>query len=393
MRAVRKIMSVALGAAIRYEWGLDSDFLTINHGSYGATPRVVLAEQDRWRKRMEAQPTRFFFLELLGALREAAATLATFVGVAADNVAFVPNATTGPNAVLRSLRLRPGDEVLHVSHVYNAVRNTIAHLAGEVGAKAVVADIPFPRPAPAAILKNIEKAITKRTRIAVIDHITSPSGLVLPVEDIVRLCHVANVPVLIDGAHGAGQVALDLRQLGVDWYVGTCHKWLCAPKGCGFLYARADRRADLHPVTISHGYGQGFTAEFDWTGTMDPSAYLSLPAAIAFFERLGGAALMERNRRLAAEAATLLANALGTEVGALPEMAGSMGLVRLPIGLESKRSEAVKVRHALQAAGTDAPVHPLAGALWLRLSAYAYNGIDDYERLAKLLLPVLEGLG
>jgi isopenicillin-N epimerase len=386
-------MTLGLGAAIRHEWGLDPDFLTVNHGSFGATPRVVLAEQDRWRRRMEAQPTRFFSLEVPGVLREAAAVLARFVGVEPDDVAFVPNATTGANAVLRSLRFEPGDEILHVSHVYNAVRNTIGHLAGQAGASVVVAEIPFPRPEAAAILKNIEQAIGKRTRIAVIDHITSPSGLVLPVEEIVRLCHAAGVPVLIDGAHGAGQVALDLRALEVDWYVGTCHKWLCAPKGCGFLFARADRRADLHPVTISHGYGGGFTAEFDWTGTMDPSAYLSLPVAIAFCERLGGAALRERNRQLAAEAVSLLADALKTEVGARPEMAGSMGLVRLPISLDSKRSEAMKVRQALQAAGTDAPVHPVGGTLWLRVSAYAYNEIGDYERLAKLLPTVLRAWG
>jgi isopenicillin-N epimerase len=386
-------VALALGAAIRHEWGLDPDFLTVNHGSYGATPLAVLAEQDRWRRRMEAQPTRFFFLELPGALREAAATLARFLGAEADDVAFVPNATTGANAVLRSIRLEAGDEVLHVSHIYNAVRNTIGYVTEQAGAKVVVADTPFPRPEAAAILKSIEQAITKRIRIAVIDHITSPSGLVLPVENIVRLCHAASVPVLIDGAHGAGQVALDLRQLDADWYVGTCHKWLCAPKGCGFIHARADRRADLHPVTISHGYGGGFTTEFDWTGTMDPSAYLSLPAAIAFFEKLGGAALRERNRKLAAEAATLLARALRTEVGALPEMAGSMGLVRLPISLDAKRSEAVRVRQALQAAGTDAPVHPLDGALWLRLSAYAYNEIGDYERLAEMLPSVLKQLG
>jgi isopenicillin-N epimerase len=383
----------ALGAAIRHEWGLDPDFLTVNHGSYGATPLVVRAVQDRWRQRMEAQPTRFFFLELPGALREAAAVLARFLNVDAGDVAFVPNATTGANAVLRSMGLVSDDEVLHVSHVYNAVRNTIGHVAEQAGAKVVVAEIPFPRPESVAILGNIERAITKRTRIAVIDHITSPSGLVLPVHDIVRLCHAAGVPVLVDGAHGAGQVALDLRQLDPDWYVGTCHKWLCAPKGCGFLYARADRRADLHPVTISHGYGEGFTQEFDWTGTIDPSAYLSLPASIAFFEKLGGAALRERNRQLAAGAARLLCDALKTEVGALPEMAAGMGLVRLPIGLAPKRSEVVRVRHALQAAGTDALVQPLAGAMWLRLSAYAYNEIGDYERLATLLPGVLKRLG
>jgi isopenicillin-N epimerase len=385
--------SVVLGAAIRSEWGLEPDFLTVNHGSYGATPLAVRAEQDRWRQRMEAQPTRFFSLELPGALREAAAVLAQFLGVDTGDVAFVPNATTGANAVLRSMRFAAGDEILHVAHVYNAVRNTIGYLAEQTGVKVVVADIPFPRPEPAAILKSIEQAIRKRTRIAVIDHTTSSSALVLPVQEIVRLCHAAGVPVLIDGAHGAGQVALDLRQLDADWYVGTCHKWLCAPKGCGFIFARADRRADLHPVTISHGYGGGFTAEFDWTGTMDPSAFLSLPAAIGFFEKLGGAAFRERNRKLAAEAATLLAGALKTEVGALPEMAGSMGLVRLPIDLEARRSEAVRVRQALQAAGTDAPVHPVGDTLWLRLSAYAYNEIGDYQRLAELLPRVLKRLG
>jgi len=383
---------IALGSAIRHEWALDPGFLTLNHGSYGATPRVVLAEQDRWRRRMEAQPTRFFFLELPTALREAAAALAGFLGAQAEDVAFVPNATTGCNAVLRSMRLQAGDEILHVSHVYNAVRNTIAHVAGQSGATVVVAEVPFPRPQPATILKNIEQAITRRTRIAVIDHITSPTGLVLPIHDIVRICHAAGVPVLVDGAHGAGQVPLDLAALDADWYVGTCHKWLSAPKGCGFLYARSDRRAELHPVTISHGYGQGFTAEFDWTGTIDPSAYLALPAAIDFFQRLGGTAFMERNRRLVAEAATLLASRLETEVGSPFEMTGSMATVRLPLSLESTRSEAVVVRRALQAVGVDSPVHPTAGGLWLRLSAYAYNEMADYERLATLLPAVLARL-
>ena len=392
MRAVHETMSGTLGSAIRHEWDLDPDFLTLNHGSYGATPRVVLAEQDRWRRRMEAQPTRFFFLELPGALREAAGRLASFLGAKAEDVAFVPNATTGCNAVLRSLRLQAGDEVLHVSHVYNAVRNTIAHLTDRAGATVVVAEIPFPRPRAETILANIEQAITKRTRVAVIDHITSPSGLVLPIADIIRLCRAAGVPILVDGAHGAGQVPLDLPALDPDWYVGTCHKWLSAPKGCGFLYARADRRAGLHPVTISHGYGQGFTAEFDWTGTTDPSAYLALPAAIEFFERLGGAALMARNEALVAEAAAFLARELRTEVGAMPEMIGSMASVRLPLDLEPTRSEAVRVRRILQSVKVDSPVHPLAGGMWLRLSAYAYNEMLDYERLAKLLPAALTRL-
>ena len=382
-------MAVALGRAIRPEWDLDPDFLTVNHGSYGATPRVVLAAQTEWRRRMESQPTRFFARELPGALRQAAATLADLLGAEAGDVVFVPNATTGCNAVLRSLDLAAGDEILHASHVYNAVRNTIAYVSGRTGAKVAVAEIPFPRPDKATILQNIERAITRRTKIAVLDHITSPSGLVLPLEDIIRLCHAAGVPVLVDGAHGPGQVALDLPKLGADWYVGTCHKWLAAPKGCGFLYAPADRRADLHPVTISHGYGQGFTAEFDWTGTVDPTAFLSLPAAIDFFQRLGGTVLMARNRQLVAEAGTYLASRLQTEVGASFEMTGTMASVRLPVGLPSTRAAALELRQALQAARVDSPVHPLADGLWLRLSAYAYNEMSDYERLAQLLPAVL----
>jgi isopenicillin-N epimerase len=382
----------ALGAAVRHEWALDPDFLTVNHGSYGATPLVVLAEQDRWRRRMEAQPTRFFSQEMRGPLREAAASLGRFVGAEGEGIAFVPNATTGCNAVLRSLRFAADDEILHVSHVYNAVRNTMLHVAGWVGAKVVAAEIPFPQPDKATILKNIERAISKRTRIAVFDHITSPSGLVLPIAEMIGLCRAAGVPVLVDGAHGPGQVPLDLPQLGADWYVGNCHKWLSAPKGSGFLYARPDRRTDLHPVTISHGYRDGFTQEFDWTGTVDPSAYLAVPAAIAFFEGLGGTGLMERNRRLAADAARLLAARLGTDVGAAIEMTGSMALVRLPIELEATRPQSDKVREALRAAGADSPVHPLAGRVWLRLSAYAYNEMADYERLADMLPGVLRQL-
>jgi isopenicillin-N epimerase len=380
----------ALGAAVRHEWALDPEFLTVNHGSYGATPLAVLAEQDRWRKRMEAQPTRFFSQEAPAALREAATSLARFLGAEGGDVVFVPNATTGCNAVLRSLRLQADDEILYASHIYNAVRNTVIHVAGGSGAKMVVAEIPYPQPDKAAILSNIERAITKRTKIAVFDHITSPSGLVLPIAEMIALCHAAGVPVLVDGAHGPGQVPLDLPTLGADWYVGNCHKWLSAPKGSGFLHARADRRADLHPVTISHGYGAGFTAEFDWTGTVDPTAYLAVPAAIEFFDRLGGRALMERNRRLVADAAALLAERLGTDVGSPFEMTGSMALVRLPLELEAKKSEADKVRQALRSAGADSPVHPLSDRLWLRLSAYAYNEMADYERLAELLRDVLK---
>ena len=320
-----------LGTAVRDVWDLDPAALTVNHGSFGATPKSVLAAQDEWRRRMEAQPTRFMALTLPGALRAAAGRLAAFLGARAGDVAFTDNATTGCNAVLRSLPLAPGDEILLFDHGYGAVKNTARHVAALTGARVVEAALPFPRPRADAIVDALAGALTPRTRLVVIDHITSPSAMVLPIAPMIAACRAAGAKVLIDGAHGPGQVEIDLTALGADWYTGNCHKWLMAPKGCAFLWARPDRQADLHPVTISHGYGKGFLAEFDWTGTRDPSAYLAVDAAIDFYRSLGGVRLARRNAALAAEAGALLARRFGTECGTDGETQGSMALVRLPI--------------------------------------------------------------
>ena len=378
-----------LGKAVRHEWALDREFLSVNHGSFGAAPRVVLAAQDDWRRRMEHQPGRFMRAVFPDALRHAADRLGAFVGADGKDIAFVDNATTGCNAVLRSLRLQADDEIVVLSHGYGAVRNTVRHVAERAGARVVEAEVPFPQPQTDAILARIAGVLTKRTRLAVVDHITSGSALVLPLRQIVALCHDAGVPVLVDGAHGPAQVPLDMRAIGADWYAGNCHKWLCAPKGSAFLHATPDRQQDLHPVTISHGFGKGFLAEFDWTGTRDPSAYLATPAAIDFHHRLGGQALMARNTALAAEATALIARRLNTEAGTSGALSGSMGVVRLPIAGPATQERSTELRARLLAAGTDAPTHVLAGAIWLRISAAAYNEIDDYERLAEIAARVL----
>lgn len=375
----------ALGAAVRGEWALERDFVTINHGSYGATPRPVLAAQDEWRRRMEAQPSRFFARELPAALRDAAAGLADFLGARGEDVAFVANATTGCNAVLRSLRLGAGDEILVLSHVYGAVRNTVRFVAERQGARMVEAVLPFPRADEEALAAAVVAAITPRTRIAVIDHITSSSALVLPLPSILAACHARGVPVLVDGAHGPGQVELDLGALGADWYTGNCHKWLSAAKGCAFLWARSDRQDGLHPTVISHGFGAGFLAEFDWTGTADPSAFLSVGAALAFHASLGGPALRARNAALAFEAAGLMASRLGTETALGNAPACAMAMVRLP----PTALAAGALRAALFAAGTDAPVHRHGEALWLRLSAQAYNEMEDYRRAGEIVAGVI----
>ena len=323
------------------------------------------------------------------ALREAATRLAQFLGAQGPDVVFVENATVGCNAVLRSLRLQPGDEVLVLTHGYGAVRNTVRYLTERAGARMTEAKVPFPRPEPDQILASLDSAITPRTRITVLDHITSGSALVLPVKAMVALCHRRGVPVLIDGAHGPGQVTLDLPAIGADWYVGNCHKWLCAPKGAAFLWAASDRQQDLHPVTISHGLGHGYLEEFDWTGTRDFSPFLAVPDAIEFHERLGGAALRERNHALALQATALVSHRLNTEQGADSSLMGAMGMVRLPLAGEASIAHAQEWRGHMLEAKTDVPLHAHSDGIWLQLSAHAYNTIEDYERLAEIVAAVL----
>jgi isopenicillin-N epimerase len=376
---------------IRAEWDLDPDFLTVNHGSFGATPRCVTAAQRAWQDRMERQPTRFMSTVYPGAIRAAAAALGSFVNANGSDIVFVGNATEGCNAVLRSLPvLGPDNTVTLLSHAYGAVHNAVRFITAESGARIVLAAIPYPGPTEDLLVAAVAATLTPQTRLAVIDHITSGSAIVVPVQRIVAVCHAAGVPVLIDGAHAPGQIDVDLTAIGADWYVGNCHKWLCAPKGCAFLHAAPAAQAGLHPGTISHGYGQGFLAEFDWTGTTDPTRFLAVTEAIAFHQRLGGAALRERNRRLAAQGAELIARRLNTGLGTSGPVAGAMATIRLPVE-DASPAHALAIRRRLLAAGTDAPVHALDGGLWLRLSAFAYNELDDYARLGEVVAEVLRG--
>ncbi|MDE1993987.1 MAG: aminotransferase class V-fold PLP-dependent enzyme [Rhizobiaceae bacterium] len=379
-----------LGRAIRKEWALDWTKLTVNHGAYGATPKRVLAAQDVWRSRMEAQPSTFMRMILPDALRQSAAALGAFVGANGDDIVFLDNATTGCNAVLRSLAFAPGDEIILLSETYGAVANTTRFVCGLSGARIVEVPLPFPTSDVSGLTGRIAAALTNRTRLVVVDHVTSPSALVLPIADIVRVCHAAGAAVLVDGAHGPAQVDVDLTALDADWYVGNCHKWLMAPKGCAFLWARPDRQDDLHPVTISHGYGTGFLGEFGWTGTRDPSAWLAVDAAIDFHHELGGAQLRARNAALVREGADYLAERLGTVVGG-PRLGAAMAMVLLPVGGPFTKPRAVRMRgRLLEEFGTDAPLMPHSDGIWVRLSAHAYNAFEDYEMLADICLKLAE---
>lgn len=377
------LTSSGYGRVLRPLWRLAPDMTFLNHGSYGACPRAVLAVQRHWHDRMEEQPVRFMQSVLPDALREAAAVLARFLGAEPADLVFVENATSGVNAVLRSLELEPGDELLTTNHVYPAIRNAVREIARRQGAIAVEAEVPFPLEGPEQVVEAITRTLSSRTRVVIVDAVTSPTAVVLPLAEIVTRCRAAGTKVLVDAAHAPGMIPLDLASLGADWVTGNLHKWLFAPKGCAFLWARRDAQAGLHPLAISHGLGQGFAAEFDWTGTRDPSAWLSAPAALAFWLALGGNDLMTRNRKLAEEAARLLAASWSTEIGAPATMRGAMATVALPLAGTADRDAATAIHDRLWARHKiEVPVVAFAGRLWVRISAQAYNEIDDYARLA-----------
>ena len=344
------------------------------------------AAQDRWRAELEAQPVAFMLDRLAPALRQAAAELAAFLGAEAGDLALVANATEGANAVLRAVDLGPGDVVLATSGAYPAVRNTLSHLCRERGATLHVVALPTPLAGPEAAVEPVVAALDRGARLAVLDHVVSASGTVLPIAALCRACRERGVAVLVDGAHAPGMLDLDVPAIGADWYVGNCHKWLCAPKGAGFLWARKDRRERLHPAVISNLYGAGFPTEFEWTGTRDYSAVLAVPAALAFWRELGPAAARDHMASLAAEAAATLSAAWDSEAAAPPAMCAAMAAVRAPVAGAADYAAARALRDRLLAEHRiEVAVNPIDDSLWVRVSAHVYNSPDQYLRLAEAL--------
>ena len=349
---------------------------------------------------MESNPVRFFTQELQPALDEARRRLASFVGAEPNGLVFLPNATAGINAVFQSLRLSPGDEILITDHTYNACRNIADVAVARSGAKLVEAAVPFP-----AESSDYARAVLRRvgptTKLVLIDAVTSPTALIVPFAEIVAELE-PQVPVLVDAAHAPGMIPLRLEALGASYVVGNCHKWMCAPKGAGFLYAREDLRDSLLPATVSHGLNtqpaegrSRYHHLFDWTGTDDPSAQLSVPVAIdtiAGMNADGWPGVMARNHELVLAGRNLLCDALGIEAGVPEEAVGSMATLVLPGDSNAAFGEMDPLTTRLREEWKiEAPVFPWRD--WpnrlLRISAQLYNGISDYERLAAALCVVL----
>jgi isopenicillin-N epimerase len=397
---------MASGSPFARHWLLDPGVVFLNHGSFGACPRAILDRQRELRDELEREPVEFMNRRWETRIDEARGALARFVGASADDLAFVPNATTGVNTVLRSLALERGDELLTTDQEYNACRNALDFVAGRAGANVVVVPIPFPLRAAGEIAERIAARVTARTRLLLVDHVSSATGLVLPVASIVRTLRERGVETLVDGAHAPGMLPLDLNALGAAYYTANCHKWMCTPKGSAFLHVRSDRQNGMRPLAISHGANSPrtdrsrFRLEFDFNGTDDPTPFLTIPDAISFLGGLvpgGWDEIRSRNHALALRARDLLVETLHipAPAPAPDDMLGSLAAVPLPDRTEDLDLMPMSLdpitrelfdRYRIEILASVWPRYPKRV---LRVSTQLYNDEDQLHRLTDALKDLL----
>ena len=380
-------------------WILDPETCFLNHGSFGATPLSVLEEQSRLRSLIERDPVRFFERDYMPMMGEAIGKLSEFINADSEGLAFVKNTTEGINTVLRSLDLQPGDEIIVTNHSYQACWNAVDFVTERAGASTVVVDIPFRVDSENEVVDLIMAAVTGNTVLALIDTVTSATGLRMPFEELVQRLQGIGVDVLLDAAHGPGIVPLDLKAMGAAYCTGNCHKWICTPKGSAFLHIRDDRKNKVRPLSISHGYSfegttqERFEFEFGWPGTQDPTPWLCVPHAIDFLGSLlegGWQEIMDTNRALAIQGREILCDALGTSPPVPESMVSSIAAVEMPyegeVGPMSLEGDPFH-NFLLDEFRIQVPVFPWRhhNKRYIRISAQLYNHLEEYEFLADCL--------
>jgi isopenicillin-N epimerase len=374
-----------------------SNLIYLNHGGFGATPRSILDEKKRILDEIEKNPTDFLAHKIKLKWHQVVQKIASRISCQPDSVAIVDNATDGVEAILRSLSLTAADEILITSMTYGAVAMAARYIAAKQGAKITMAELRFPNPEPEQCTAAIAQTITPRTKVAILDHITSATALLMPLKEMIDACRARSVPVLVDGAHAPGQVALDIPALKADWYVGNLHKWYFVPRGCGFLWAAPGRTSGLMPNVLSWEMNQPFPSNFAWTGTRDPSNWLAIPAAFNFMDRMGESAVREHNHQLLRDAVALLADMWKFRVSTPDTMTAAMTLVPAPDGLPYPATD--EGRSRLEADLKDKfdiilnPAFAHAGRIWLRITTQIYNDLTDYEKLGKNVLALRSNFG
>lgn len=388
---------------LRKHFLLDRAVTCLNHGMVGACPVPVLERQSELRTRIEQQPAAFFFRDFPTLLDNARQALATLISVDPADLVFVPNVTTALSSVLRSRAFVPGDEILTTDHAYLACANLLDFVARERGVRVVTAAIAVPLAGPDEVIEAVLAHATPRTRLAVLDHVTSPTGIVFPIATLVERLAARGVDTLVDGAHAPGMLQLDVEAIGAAYYAGDCHKWLCSPRGAGFLHVRRDRQDRLHPAVIGRCYGEGkgdqprLHREFDWVGTADPTPLLCVPDAIRFLSGLlpgGLPELLAHNHALAVKGARRLVEHASLTRVAPDSMVGSMVAFQLSCQDEAavpmtagSFQRWLYEEHCIDVAVTSELAAP--GQI-LRVSAQCYNSLQDFDQLATALRQQIE---
>ncbi|MGE0609649.1 MAG: aminotransferase class V-fold PLP-dependent enzyme [Pirellulales bacterium] len=388
-------------AHFRDLWSLDPRVSYLNHGSFGPPPRSVLAARHAWLDKLSANPMDFYVRQLGGHLQHARGRLAQLVGTSGENLAFVENASTGMNIVADSVSLQPGDEVLTTDHDYGAVMRTWRRVCEAAGANLVVQAVPLPLQSPGQIVTAIMSGVTPRTRLLVFSHVTSPTAIVFPAREICSAARERGLPVCIDGPHAVAMRPLDLDSLNCDFYTASCHKWLSAPFGSGFLYVHPRRQAGLWPSVLSWGRPLGddvpsWRDEFNWVGTRDPSAYLALPDAIRFLDDAGWETFRGRTHYLASLARQRISALTGLEplTPDGPEWYGSMVALPLPNPPDGQLPHDWTQPDPLQTAlwndrGMEVPIVWWNNRRMIRVSCHLYTTAAEIDRLVAALADLL----
>jgi isopenicillin-N epimerase len=364
----------------------------LNHGSFGACPRPVFDRYQAWQRELEAEPIEFLGRRFAELMRGARGALAAFVGADPDDLVFVPNATTGLNSVARSLRLEPGDEVLATDHEYGALDRTWTFICEKRGARYVRRLLPLPIASAEEILDAVWSGVSDRTRVLFLSHVTSTTAVVLPVAELVRRARERGIVTVIDGAHAPGQIPLDLAALGADFYAGNCHKWMNAPKGSAFLYARRAMQPLLEPLVVSWGWRSDrpgpsrFVDEYEWQGTRDIAAYLTVPAAIEFMHEHDWPAVQRACHDLARAGRDRI-NAVTRLAPLTPAGDGWFGQMAT-VALPPCDHEALQ-RRLFDEFTIEIPTFSWNGGSYLRVSIQAYNDVSDVDALVHALSRLL----
>jgi isopenicillin-N epimerase len=384
--------SVRFGHATRALWGLDPELVFLNHGSFGAVPLELLDRSATLRRAIERNPVAGIWRDAVPRIRTLAERMAVFVGADPQTTGFVQNATAAINAMLASFPLEPGDEILHLDHGYFAVWQTLRETARRRGVVPRQVRLAVPVTGPEAIVEAFMAAVSERTKLIVLDQITSPTALRLPTAALVEAASARGIEVLVDGAHTPGMLDRPAAEAPAAAWTGNLHKWPCALRGCALLTVRPDLVEHIHAPIISHHWGEGLTAELDWQGTIDPTPWLLAGEALDFWDQFGGwEAVREHNHALATAAHLMLCERLEVEpISPLDgSLLGSMATVRLPAPLQPRPggpSAELLQATLLEHDRVEVPILDFAGTRYVRVSAQVYCEAQDYERLAEALL-------